>query len=92
MFSRWRVTNITSARETLYCSKTRIPCGDQFVICVQYIIFSLPKQTHSVSIHLKLGIVVEQCCYSLSDIYSRRYILYHSPSEFSAANYGTGSL
>jgi hypothetical protein len=33
MFSRWIVTNITSASETLHCRKTRIPCGDQLVIC-----------------------------------------------------------
>jgi hypothetical protein len=33
MFSRWIVTNITSARETVHCLKTRIPCGDQLVIC-----------------------------------------------------------
>jgi hypothetical protein len=33
MFSRWTVTNITSARETVLCLKTRIPCGDQLVIC-----------------------------------------------------------
>jgi hypothetical protein len=33
MLSRWIVTNITSSRGTLHCSKTRIPCGDQLVIC-----------------------------------------------------------
>jgi hypothetical protein len=27
MFSRWIVMNITSARGTLHCRKTRIPCG-----------------------------------------------------------------
>jgi hypothetical protein len=32
MFSRWIVTNITSARGTLHCRKTSIPCGDQLVI------------------------------------------------------------
>jgi hypothetical protein len=36
MFSRWIVTNITSARGTVHCRKTRIPCGDQLVICRQY--------------------------------------------------------
>jgi hypothetical protein len=36
MFSRWIVTNITSARGTLHCRKTRIPCGDQLVICGLY--------------------------------------------------------
>jgi hypothetical protein len=35
MFSRWIVTNITSARENLHYRKTRIPCGDQLVICGQ---------------------------------------------------------
>jgi hypothetical protein len=33
MISRWIVTNITSARGTLHCRKTRIPCEDQLVIC-----------------------------------------------------------
>jgi hypothetical protein len=33
MFSRWTVTNITSARRTLHCLKTRIPFGDQLLIC-----------------------------------------------------------
>jgi hypothetical protein len=37
MFSRWIVTNITSARGTLHCHKTRIPCGDQVVICGLYV-------------------------------------------------------
>jgi hypothetical protein len=36
MFSRWIVTNITSARVTLRCHKTRIPCEDQLVICGLY--------------------------------------------------------
>jgi hypothetical protein len=36
MFSRWIVTNITSARGTLHCRKTRIPCGVKLVICGQY--------------------------------------------------------
>jgi hypothetical protein len=36
MFSRWIVTNITSARVTLHCRKTCISCGDQLVICGQY--------------------------------------------------------
>jgi hypothetical protein len=33
MFSRWIVKNINSARGTVYCCKTRIPCWDQLVIC-----------------------------------------------------------
>jgi hypothetical protein len=33
MFSRWIITNITSTRGTLHCSKIRIPCGGQLVIC-----------------------------------------------------------
>jgi hypothetical protein len=37
MFSRRLVTNITFARGTVHCRKTRIPCGDQLVICGQYI-------------------------------------------------------
>jgi hypothetical protein len=37
MFSRWIVTNITSARGTLHCRKTRIPCGDQLVNCGLYV-------------------------------------------------------
>jgi hypothetical protein len=36
MFSRWIVTNITSACGTLRCRKTRIPCGDQLVMCGHY--------------------------------------------------------
>jgi hypothetical protein len=36
-FSRWTVTNITSARGTLQCRKTRIPSGDQLVICGLYV-------------------------------------------------------
>jgi hypothetical protein len=38
MFSRWIVTNITSARGTLHCRNNRIPCGDQLVICGLYMI------------------------------------------------------
>jgi hypothetical protein len=37
IFSRWIVTNINSARGTLYYRETRIPCGDQLVICGQYV-------------------------------------------------------
>jgi hypothetical protein len=40
MFSRWIVTNITCARGTLHYRKRRIHCGDQLVICGQYIIKS----------------------------------------------------
>jgi hypothetical protein len=36
MFSRWIVTNTTSARGTVHCRKKRIPCGDQLVICGLY--------------------------------------------------------
>jgi hypothetical protein len=36
MFLLWIVTNITFARGTLHCRKTRIPCGDQLVICGLY--------------------------------------------------------
>jgi hypothetical protein len=36
MFSRWIVTNITSARGTLHCCKTRSPCVDSLVICGLY--------------------------------------------------------
>jgi hypothetical protein len=36
VFSRWIVTNITSARGTLHCRETRIPCGDQLVVCGLY--------------------------------------------------------
>jgi hypothetical protein len=36
MFSRWIETNITSARGTLHCSKTRSPCVDLLVICGLY--------------------------------------------------------
>jgi hypothetical protein len=42
MFSRWIVTNITSARGTLHCRKTGIPCGDQLVICGLYMSLKLP--------------------------------------------------
>jgi hypothetical protein len=41
MFSRWRVTNITSARGTLHFRKSRIPCGDQLVISGLYLLDSL---------------------------------------------------
>jgi hypothetical protein len=37
MFSRWIVMHNASARRTLHCHKTRIPCGDQLVICALYI-------------------------------------------------------
>jgi hypothetical protein len=33
MFSRCIISNITPARGTLHCRKTRIPCGNQLVIC-----------------------------------------------------------
>jgi hypothetical protein len=36
MFSRWIVTNITIVRGAGHCLKTRIPCGDQHVICGLY--------------------------------------------------------
>jgi hypothetical protein len=39
MFSRWIVTNITSARGTLHCRKTRRPCGDQPVVCGLYMCY-----------------------------------------------------
>jgi hypothetical protein len=39
MFSRWIVTNITFARGTVHCRKTRIPCGDQLMICDQSVVF-----------------------------------------------------
>jgi hypothetical protein len=35
MFLRWIVTKITSDLGTMHCRKTRIPCGDQLVICGQ---------------------------------------------------------
>jgi hypothetical protein len=37
MFSRWIVTNSTSDRGTVHCRKTRIPWGDQLVICGLYL-------------------------------------------------------
>jgi hypothetical protein len=37
MFSRCIVTDITSARGTLHCRKTRIPCGDQLMICGHFV-------------------------------------------------------
>jgi hypothetical protein len=48
MFSRLIVTNITCTRGTLHCRKTRIPCGDQFVIYGKY-------TDHS----MRLGVVVK---------------------------------
>jgi hypothetical protein len=36
MFSRWAVTDITSARGTVHCRKTSILCWDQLVICGLY--------------------------------------------------------
>jgi hypothetical protein len=41
VFSCWLVTNVTSARGTLHCRKTRILCGDQLVICGLYTFFYL---------------------------------------------------
>jgi hypothetical protein len=38
MFSRWIVTNITSAVGTVHCRKTRISCVKQLMIYGQYII------------------------------------------------------
>jgi hypothetical protein len=48
MFSRWIVTNITSARGTLHCHKTHILCGDQFVISGLYqaIRHNNPEDSH----------------------------------------------
>jgi hypothetical protein len=37
MFSRWILTNITSARGTLHSRKIHIPCGYQLVICGLYV-------------------------------------------------------
>jgi hypothetical protein len=37
MFSRWIVTNITSACGTVYCRKASIHCGDQLGIYGQYV-------------------------------------------------------
>jgi hypothetical protein len=50
MFSRWIVTNITSARGTLHCRKTRIPCGDQLMICGLYTVRPCAA-VQSVSLH-----------------------------------------
>jgi hypothetical protein len=36
-FLLWIVTNITSARWTMHCCKTRIPCGDELVVCGLYL-------------------------------------------------------
>jgi hypothetical protein len=41
MFSPRMVTNITSARGTVHCRKTRIPCGDQLMICGLYSFLTL---------------------------------------------------
>jgi hypothetical protein len=38
MFLCWIVTNITPARGTVHCRKTRIPSGDQLVMCGQYVV------------------------------------------------------
>jgi hypothetical protein len=40
MFSRWLVTNITSASRTVHCRKTHISCGDQLVICGLYLSYT----------------------------------------------------
>jgi hypothetical protein len=60
MFSRWIVKNITFARLTLHYRKTRIPCGDQLVICGQYLTcilyyFNKCNEFVSVSYFLKTG-------------------------------------
>jgi hypothetical protein len=43
MFSRWIVTNITSARGTVHCRKTRIPCGDQLILMQEFILHNNPS-------------------------------------------------
>jgi hypothetical protein len=60
MFSRWIVNNITFARLTLHYRKTRIPFGDQLVICGQYLTcmlycFNKFNEFVSVSYFLKTG-------------------------------------
>jgi hypothetical protein len=50
MFSRWIVTNITSARGTVHCRKTRIPCGDQLVIGGYSYHMSLPSVWMSLNV------------------------------------------
>jgi hypothetical protein len=47
IFSRWIVTNITSARGTLDCRKTRIPCGDQPLFCGLYCSLHISFIPHS---------------------------------------------
>jgi hypothetical protein len=54
MFSRWIVTNITSARGTVHCRKTRIPCGDQPLI------FGLYKNFNS-----KITVYCASICFSV---------------------------
>jgi hypothetical protein len=53
MFSLRIVTNITSASGTLHCSKTRIPFGDQLVICGLYFLLIFRLILSSVSKSLK---------------------------------------
>jgi hypothetical protein len=55
MFSRWIVTNITSARGTLHFRKTRIPCGYQLVICGLYIL-KICMESEFISLSLSLSL------------------------------------
>jgi hypothetical protein len=47
MFSRGIVMNITSARGTLRCRKTHIPCGDKLVIFGHYVYLSWVQVAYS---------------------------------------------
>jgi hypothetical protein len=44
-------SNITSARGTLHCRKTRIPCGDQLVICGLYVCQHKSTHVYACSCH-----------------------------------------
>jgi hypothetical protein len=48
MFSRWLVTNNTSARETLHCRKTRIHCGNQLLTVKE--VKTLQLKFHKISL------------------------------------------
>jgi hypothetical protein len=65
MFSRWIVTDITSARGTLHCRKTRVSCGDQLAICGLHSIYATAyrfPRTQSLLYHRTSSSTVIRIC------------------------------
>jgi hypothetical protein len=67
MFSRRMVTNITSARGTEHCRKTRIPCGDQFLTCGLY-----EAGSHTLVIRKYYSVTFYDCYRSLPPVSQSR--------------------